>query len=123
MEGLALRYAHIAEQLAEVAPGTERVVASGGVTEATPGWLQIVADALGRPVARSGQRYATLLGTALIALDVVAPDVPRRATEERDVFAPVPERAAYYRDARRRQDDAYGKLVASAAWGHAALEA
>jgi gluconokinase len=122
MEGLALRYAGIAEQLTEVAPRTERVIASGGVVEATPGWLQIVADALGRSVARSDQRYATLLGTALIALDVLAPNVSRRAPEEGDMFAPVPEHAEYYRIARREQDGAYSKLVAAPEREHAVLE-
>jgi gluconokinase len=113
MEGLALRYALIAEQLTTVAPLAGRVVASGGLVETTPGWLQVVADALGRPVARSGERYATLLGTALIALEVLAPDAPRRMAAEGDAFAPTPAHAEYYRRARLRQESLYTRLVAA----------
>jgi gluconokinase len=72
MEGVALRYALIARQLFEAAPDAVRIVASGGVTNVAPGWLQIVADVLGRPITRVAESRATLRGTALIALEVLA---------------------------------------------------
>ena len=111
MEGVALRYALIAEQLAQVTPETADLVASGGVAEATPGWLQIVADALGRPVTRIAQRQATLRGTALIALDVLAPGVPRVPVPLAETYKPVPEHADHYRLALARQQALYARLV------------
>jgi gluconokinase len=117
MEALALRYALIASQLAEVVPQAERVIASGGVVETTPGWLQVVADALGRPVTRSAERNATLLGTALIALDVLAPDTARRPPDEGDTFSPIPDHAQHYRDALGRQQSLYARLVGDADGG------
>jgi gluconokinase len=113
MEALALRYALIAEQFAEVAPEASRIVASGGVVETTPGWLQVVADALGRPVDRGGERNATMLGTASLALEVLAPDVPRATPAVAETFVPVAGRAAHYGAARKRQDQLYTALVAA----------
>lgn len=112
MEAVALRYALIAEQLAAVAPDATRVIASGGVTEVLPGWLQIVADTLGRPVVRAVQRQATLRGTALIALDVLAPDVPRSAVALGETYEPAPAHAAYYQTAAARQQALYAALIA-----------
>lgn len=111
MEALALRYGLIADQLAMVAPLATRVVASGGVVEATPGWLQIVADVLGRPVSRSEERNATMWGTALIALDVLAPDIPRAQPKTADPVAPHPSDIPYYRQALARHQDLYARLI------------
>lgn len=111
MEGLAFRYALIADQLAIVAPLATRIVASGGVVETTPGWLQIVADVLGRPVARSEERNATMWGTALIVLDVLAPDLPRAHPKMGDPVPPQPQNLPYYRDAQARQQQLYASIV------------
>ena len=121
MEGLALRYGLIADQLAMVAPLATRVVASGGVVEATPGWLQIVADVLGRPVARSEERNATMWGTALIALDVLAPDTPRPHPKTGDPVAPNPNHIPYYQEALARQQDLYARLISDEPGGQSAM--
>jgi gluconokinase len=111
MEGVALRYGLIADELATVAPLASRVVASGGVVEATPGWIQIVADVLGRPVTRSIERNATMWGTALIALDALAPDVPRALPRTGETADPRVQHAGYYRKALDRQQRLYARLV------------
>jgi gluconokinase len=111
MEAVALRYALTVAQLADVAPRARRVVASGGVTQVVPGWLQIVADALARPVMRVAQKQATLRGTALIALDVLAPDGARAPVVTVETYEPVAERVGYYRDALTRQQALYRALV------------
>jgi len=111
MEGVALRYALIAEHLREVAPAAERVLASGGVTELLPGWLQLAADALNRPVTRVDQQQATLRGAALIALDVLVPDVRRAPAATAETYAPFPGHAPYYTEARARQEALYNALM------------
>lgn len=121
MEGLALRYGLIADQLASVAPLATRVVASGGVVETTPSWLQIVADVLGRPVARSEERNATMWGTALIALDVLAPDTPRPNPRTGDAVTPQPNHIPYYQEALARQQDLYARLIADEMGGQWAV--
>ena len=112
LEGVALRYALIAEQLLRVAPSASRILASGGVTETTPGWLQIVADALGHPVTRVAQPQATMRGAALIALEILAPNVPRESPRMAETYEPVAAHAAYYRAALARQEALYASLVA-----------
>ncbi|MGH2599038.1 MAG: FGGY-family carbohydrate kinase, partial [Dehalococcoidia bacterium] len=111
MEGVALRYALIAQQLATVAPQADRIIASGGVAETWPGWLQVVADALGRPVTGLAERRSTLHGTALVALEVLAPKVERATVKLGETFSPIAEHAPYYRDALAQQQKLYARLV------------
>jgi gluconokinase len=111
MEGVALRYALIARQLEEAAPDAVRIVASGGVTNVAPGWLQIVADVLGRPITRVAETRATLRGTAVIALEVLAPEVERTPCALAETYSPNPEHAPYYREAMARQEEIYAAVV------------
>jgi gluconokinase len=111
MEGVALRYALIARQLAELAPDAARIVASGGVTKVAAGWLQIAADVLGRPITRVAETRATLRGTALMSLEVLAPDVARAPSALAETYLPNPEHAAYYREAMARQEEVYGAVI------------
>ena len=107
MEGVALRYGLIARQLDEVAPDVSRIVASGGVTKVASGWLQIAADVLGRPITRVAETRATLRGTALMTLEVLAPGVARAPSALAETYRPNPEHVAYYRDAMARQEEVY----------------
>jgi gluconokinase len=50
MEGVAISYARIADQLQLVAGQPQRILASGRVTQDLPSWLQMLADVLGAPV-------------------------------------------------------------------------
>ncbi len=111
MAGVALRYGRIAAQLDEVAPAARRVVASGNITETLPGWLQMAADVLGRPVTRVATKQPTLRGTALIALETLAPDVARAPAEMGETYNPLPEHMAYYRELGDRQEALYRALV------------
>ena len=65
LEGVAFRFAEIADLLAEV----EEIVATGGGLLGDPDWLQIMADALGRPVTTSAVQEASLRGAAVLALE------------------------------------------------------
>ena len=64
LEGVAFRFAEIADLL----QGVEEIVATGGGLVGDPDWVQIMADALGRPVTTSAVREASLRGAAVIAL-------------------------------------------------------
>jgi gluconokinase len=112
VEGVVMAYARIAAQLAEVAPHAARILASGRVTDDLPAWLQVLADALGRPVTRVVAQQATLRGTALIALEVLAPEVPRVPPDLGETYAPVAEHAPYYRALAKRQQAIYAALIA-----------
>lgn len=97
LEGVALRLAEIAERMPEVA----EVVVTGGAMAASPAWVQLVADALERPVARTSVHEASARGAAVIALERLGERPPEPATGE--VLEPRPERRAAVREARRRQ--------------------
>ncbi len=104
LEGVAFRFAAVAELL----PGVRDVVATGGALLADPDWIQIMADALGRPVRVSGVREASLRGAAVCAL--------RRAGHEpgeaplAGVVHPREDRADAYRSARAKQRRLYEVL-------------
>src|SRR5699024_12383801 len=68
MEGVALSYARIAEQMRAAGGVPERIVLSGGMTSAAPTWLPILSDALGLPVDHVGISRSTMRGSALLAL-------------------------------------------------------
>ena len=102
MEGVAISYARIADQLRSVAGQPQLILASGRVTQDLPAWLQILADVLEATVIPVTIKRSTLRGTALIALDVMAPDVARTASATGKIRQPVADRAAPYR--ARKQD-------------------
>jgi sugar (pentulose or hexulose) kinase len=71
-------------------------------------WVQILADALARPVTLSGVAEASLRGAAVAALERSGYEVPAAPLGE--VFRPREERAEAYRSARERQQRLYEEL-------------
>ncbi len=67
LEAVALRFALLDADL----PGDHTVVATGGGLANSPAWTQIVADALGRPVAHSGVAEGSSRGAAVMALEAL----------------------------------------------------
>lgn len=114
-EGVALSYARVAEELTRVAPSVTRVAASGRVTQSLPHLLQLVADATGTPVEHVDLKRATLHGTALLALETLAPDVARADPPVVGVYRPRAEHAAHYAAARERFDALYPVATLGAA--------
>jgi gluconokinase len=101
LEGVAFRFAEVAELLPEV----DEVVATGGALVSDHGWVQIMADVLGRPVTLSGVPEASLRGAAVATLErlgVAAPPAPLGG-----VFEPRGDRADAYRSARHKQRELY----------------
>lgn len=112
VEGVAISYQRIFEQLRSVAPELDTVIASGGVTQHYPATMEIVTQGLGFPLEVVDVKRVTMRGTAVFALSVLDPagqraDIPVSAT-----LTPDPTQRAYYEDLRRRFDDAYRDVVA-----------
>jgi gluconokinase len=113
LEGIALRFALVADRLEDALPGIEEVLATGGGMRASAAWRQIMADALGRPVTESRVQEASTRGAALLALEsigeieaVEAVGAPTGETVE-----PDPGRHAAYREAIDRQAALYEATV------------
>ena len=101
LEGVAFRFREILELMPEV----EEIVATGGALLRDDDWLQIMADALGRPVSVSGVEEASLRGAAVSALERLG-ETPAEAPQRR-VVEPRAEHAAAYAAARARQRALY----------------
>ncbi|MFL5951272.1 MAG: gluconokinase [Gaiellaceae bacterium] len=107
LEGVAFMFAAVAELMPEV----EDVVATGGSLLRDGDWLQIMADALGRPVTASGIKEASLRGAAVVALERLG-ESPAPAPLG-GVVEPRLERADAYRAARDRQRQLYDAVIGS----------
>ncbi|HEX6293445.1 MAG TPA: gluconokinase [Herpetosiphonaceae bacterium] len=68
LEGVTYRWAQIAALLRQTLDTSPTIVVSGGAIEHLPAWAQLIADAVGLPVAQSGEPEATSRGIALLAL-------------------------------------------------------
>jgi gluconokinase len=104
-EGVAFRFAAIAELLPEV----REVVATGGGLLHNRDWIQIMADALARPIHVSGVAEASLRGAAVLALERLgheAAEAPLAGLVE-----PRADRADAYRAAREEQQRLYEALT------------
>jgi gluconokinase len=103
-EGVAFRFAAIADLL----PEQRDVVATGGGLLHDRDWIQIMADALARPVAVSAVAEASLRGAAVLALERQGHEVADAPIAE--VVEPRPDRAEAYRSAREEQQRLYDLL-------------
>jgi gluconokinase len=107
LEGVAFRFAEIVELMPEI----EEIVATGGALLKNDDWVQLMADALGRPVTRSAVKEASLRGAAVLTLEQLGaspPPAPFGSTVE-----PRAERADAYRAARERQQQLYDAATRS----------
>jgi gluconokinase len=117
MEGVAISYARIADQLQLVAGQPQRILASGRVTQDLPAWLQMLSDVLGAPVIPVTIKRSTLRGTALIALDILAPGVAQAASATGEIRQPVGDRAGYYSARAREYQTLYDAAIAPSGAG------
>ncbi len=105
LEGIAFRFAEVIELMPEV----EEVVATGGALLKDPDWVQIMADALARPVTLSRVKEASLRGAAVLTLERLG-GRPRAAAVGA-VVEPRREHADEYRGAFERQRALYEALI------------
>jgi gluconokinase len=97
LEGVAFRFAEIVDLM----PTLEEIVVTGGALLRDPDWVQIMADALGRPVTTSGVNEASLRGAAVAVLERLG-ETPAPAPLGA-VVEPRADKAAVFRAARERQ--------------------
>jgi gluconokinase len=72
LEGVAYRLVAVLDAIG----GLDSVVATGGGLLANPGWLQVLADAMGRPLLVSGAPEGSARGAAMMALERLGLEVP-----------------------------------------------
>ena len=101
LEGVAFRFAEVADLM----PGLEEIVVTGGALLKDPDWVQIMADALGRPVTTSGVKEASLRGAAVVVLERLG-ETPAPAPLGA-VVEPRPDKVDVFRAARERQRRLY----------------
>ena len=104
LEGVAFRFAVIADLL----PGLDEIVATGAGLLSEPGWIQIMADALARPVTRSAVAEGSLRGAAVAVLERNGYEPAQAPLGE--VFEPREAWAEAYRSGRERQQRLYEEL-------------
>jgi gluconokinase len=101
LEGVAFRFAEIVDLM----PPLEEIVATGGALLGDPDWVQIMADALGRPVTTSGVKEASLRGAAVVVLERLGETTAPAPLGS--VVEPRADKAAVFRAARERQRRLY----------------
>ncbi|NBD35691.1 MAG: carbohydrate kinase [Chloroflexi bacterium] len=109
LEAISYRIGLIFERLRPLLPADVQVVVSGGALPASPTWLQITSDVLGRPLIISQVKEASARGAALLALEALglhetsAPD----ASIDGEQITPNPANHEVYQAAMARQQALY----------------
>jgi gluconokinase len=113
LEGVALRFALIAEILDSAIPGERRVIATGGGLLGSRAWTQIMADALDKPITASAVEEASSRGAALLVLEAMGEIETLEGVEASlgETFEPDSERHEVYRSALARQHKLYDAAV------------
>ena len=112
MEGVALSYVRMLRDLVRVTGSPREILGTGRVSLEIPGLMQMIADAAESPVIPVTIKRSTLHGTALHALEILAPDVERAPVDRGETFQPTRERALYYHRKMERFQVLYDKVVA-----------
>ncbi|WP_312349717.1 gluconokinase [Actinomyces sp.] len=112
VEGVAISYERIFEQLRSVNPDIHQVIASGGVTQHYPATMEVVAQALGFPLRVVDVKRVTMRGTAVFALSVLDPEGQRATVPQSATLQPDHAQKSYYADLRARFDATYRDVVA-----------
>ena len=108
-EAIAYRLASVYDLLKTTLSEPERIVASGGALLGTQGWVQMLADVLGRPVTASAEEQASSKGAAMVALRGLGYVADYSEVEALfgETFRPDMARHDVYRLARARQEALY----------------
>lgn len=120
MEAVACRFAAVHELLLPHAHPEHQLVATGAALLGSPAWLQMMADAIGRPVAASREREASCRGAALMALESIGAlgSVEAAPAHVGKVYQPDPESHARYAAERERLSRWYSLAMAQDAPSH-----
>ena len=113
LEAIALRFALVYRMVNEAVPQARDVIASGGAILASPTWMQIIADALNRPVTACDEAEASSRGVALLALEALGAlrDLREAPAALGQTYFPDEARHERYAAALERQRALYEALV------------
>lgn len=114
IEGVAFSYYRMLRELVGVTGRPREILGTGRVSNNIPGLMQIVADVSGARVTPITIKRSTMHGTALMALEPLAPGVERAEVDRGATFEPVPERFGYYHRRMERFQVLYDKVIAHA---------
>ena len=114
LEAVALRITLVYNELRGFLPAEPQVIAGGGALLSSPAWQQIIADALGVPIAISAISEASARGAALLALEAmgVLPDAGQTPDGVGATVMPNLEHHRRYQGALERQQRLYAQLAA-----------
>lgn len=113
LEAIAYRFALIYRRIAPYVAAEQPIIAGGGGLLSSPAWLQIMADALGRPLQALQEREGTSRGLALLALEhlgvIARPSqlVPALGR----IFEPDAQHHAVHQEAIARQVALYHRVL------------
>lgn len=111
LEGIVWTFQRITDQLLRLDGSITSARVGGRVAAEAPGMLTVLADGLTLEVVPVTIKRSTLLGTALIALDVLAPDVPKVPVSTGQPLRPDPVCASFYDLRQRELDKLYAAVV------------
>ena len=112
LEAVAIECARIHRRLDELATGTSRLVASGAALLSSPAWMQMMADAIGRPVVVGTPKEASSRGAAIFALESLGlAKAENLDPGEGRTFTPNSAATKAYHQAEQRQEALYDALI------------
>lgn len=112
LEATAIEFARVDQRLDGELPGAKRLIANGAGLLASPAWMQIMADAIGKPVAESKAKEASSRGAAIFAAEHIgALDSEKMQAKVGRTYAVDREAQAAYEVAAARQQELYRLLV------------
>src|SRR4029077_3264454 len=110
LEAVAIECARINRRLDGVGPRAAGLVGSGAALLSSPSWMQMMAAAVGRPIATGGLKEASSRGAAVFAIETLALGAADKVSAGR-VFNPRAAASRVYRKEEARQDALYRALI------------
>ncbi len=112
LEAVAIECARVNRRLDGVVPGASRLVGSGAALLSSAAWMQMMADAIGRPLSASRVKEASGRGAALFAIETLGlGDAVERDPGVGRVFTPRAQATMAYRKGEARQEALYDALI------------
>lgn len=111
LEGIVWSFQRIADQLRQLHPTVTSARVGGRVANEAPGVLTVMADGLTLELTAVSIKRSTLLGTALIALDELAPGIERFPVPTGEALHPDPQCARFYDERQLLLDELYTAVI------------
>lgn len=96
MEGVAIQYRRIIKELEKVIGKVDKAMTAGGMTRNLPGITTLLADVTQLELTPVTIKRSTLHGTALLALETLAPDVEKAPVDVGPVAKPRSKNAEHF---------------------------